>query len=446
MLRVARVRAYDSGLDAGKVGFRHSSCSVVGVVMKDLVIVGAGTAGTMMANKLVALLPQDWRVTVVDKDDDHVYQPGLLFVPFGDYRPEELVRSRRRYLDPRVRVLLEGFETIDGDAKVVHLGQGGRLRYDVLIIATGCTAEPAQTPGLTGTGWKQDAFDFYSLDGATALRDHLETFVGGTLVLNVAEMPIKCPVAPLEFVLLAEAFFQKRGLRDEVKLVYATPLDGAFTKPRASQVLGNMLSERGIEVVPDFSVEEVDGKTRRIKAYDGRSQDYNLLVMIPVHVGAAQIRASGLGDAMGFVPTNKHTLQTDAHAEMFAIGDATNLPTSKAGSVAHFQAEVLTKNILSFIAGKELLATFDGHANCFIETGHEKALLIDFNYETEPLPGRFPLPGIGPFSLLQESHINHWGKLAFKWVYWNKLLSGEELPIGHDMVLAGKWTGETRSA
>ena len=259
------------------------------------------------------------------------------------------------------------------------------------------------------------------------------------MVLNVVDNPIKCPVAPLEFLFLADAFFTERGMRDRVEIVYATPLDGAFTKPRASAMLGGLLEQRNIQVVPDFALEKVDGEKRVLTAYDGREERYDLLVSIPLHFGSDIIKKSGLGDDLGFVPTHKHTLQSDAHPEIFSIGDATNLPASKAGAVAHFQSEVLTDNILRYLEGRPLAADFDGHANCFIETGFGKAMLIDFNYETEPLPGRFPLPGIGPFTLLEESQVNHWGKLAFKWIYWNKLLPGDDLPLDHRMLMAGKW-------
>ncbi|MBL9107955.1 MAG: hypothetical protein JNM74_01740, partial [Myxococcales bacterium] len=177
-----------------------------------------------------------------------------------------------------------------------------------------------------------------------------------------------------------------------------------------------------------------------LKAYDGREEPYDLLVTVPVHAGSEAIATSQMGDAAGFFPTHKHTLQSLHFPNVFAIGDATDLPSSKAGAVAHFQSEVLFENVLRFVAGKELHAGFDGHANCFIETGHGKAMLIDFNYETEPLPGRFPLPGVGPFTLLEESAVNHWGKLAFKWLYWNVLLEGKELPLDHRMLMAGKWS------
>ncbi len=408
--------------------------------MKRIIVLGAGTGGTMMANKLVRALPEDaWRVTVIDRDDIHLYQPGLLFLPFGQYRAEEIVKRRKNLLDPRVELVLGEIDRLAPSESTVHVKGGDALRYDVLVVATGSRILPEQTQGLTGVGWKSTAFDFYTLEGSLALRSALERFQGGRIVVNVAEMPIKCPVAPLEFLFLAEAHFAQRGMRHKVEIAYATPLDGAFTKPRASAAFGDMLRQRGIDVIPDFSVSEVDGSRRVIKSYDGRETNYELLVTIPPHGGAEVIQKSGLGDASGWLPVDKHTLQNPTFPNVFALGDATNLPASKAGAVAHFQSEVLFDNVLRFIGGQPLEPGFDGHANCFIETGYGKAMLIDFNYETEPLPGRFPLPGVGPFTLLEESATNHWGKLAFKWVYWNVLLEGKELPLDHRMLMAGKW-------
>jgi sulfide:quinone oxidoreductase len=408
--------------------------------MKQLLILGGGTAGTMMANKLVEALPTGWQVTVVDRDDLHVYQPGLLFVPFGMYQPHGIVRSRSSLLHPDVRYVVAGVERVAPDEKVVALADGTKLAYDLLILATGAALLPDETPGLTGRWWREDVFDFYTLDGATALASRMEQLEGGRLVINAVAMPIKCPVAPLEFAFLADAWFTERGLRDKVEIVYSTPLDGAFTKPVASRALGNMLGERGIEVVTEFNASEVDQDRKVLHGYGGRELDFDLLVTVPLHGGSPAVVDSGLGDELGFVPTHPHTLQSVHHPDIFVLGDATNLPTSKAGAVAHFQGDVLLPNVLRHIAGRPLLPDFDGHANCFIETGHGKAMLIDFNYETEPLPGRFPLPGIGPFHLLEESHINHWGKLAFRWVYWNVLVKGDELPFDHRMVMAGKWS------
>jgi sulfide:quinone oxidoreductase len=409
--------------------------------MKNIVIVGAGTGGTTMASKLRrALKETEWSITVLDRDNVHVYQPGLLFVPFGLLRESELYRPRDVLLPRGVTFVQAPIARIAPDENAVVMESGERFAYDVLVLATGCEIAPSQTEGLTEQGFYETAFDFYTPEGSVALSHALSSFKAGKLVVHIAEMPIKCPVAPLEFAFHADAYFTKRGLRDKVEIVYATPLDAAFTKPVASRMLGGLMAERNIKIEPDFNVASVDGARRVMKAYDGREIDYDLLVTVPPHQGSAVIRTSGLGDAQGFVPTDKHTLVTKAHTNVFALGDATDLPSSKAGSVAHFQSDILFENILDFIDGRAPSHHFDGHSNCFIETGFDKAMLIDFNYETEPLPGRFPIPGVGPFTLLEESHVNHWGKLAFKWMYWNLLVKGEPIPLEANMTMLGKWS------
>ena len=413
--------------------------------MSRIVILGAGTAGTMMANRLRRVYARDiadgrTSVAVVDADAQHVYQPGLLFLPFGLYEPGQLVRPRRKQLHPDVRYVAERIERIDLADSAVHLARGAPMHYDVLIVATGSRIVPEETEGLTGPGWRERMFDFYTLDGATRLRDALARFEGGRLVIDVVEMPIKCPVAPLEFAFLADWYFTKRGIRDRVDIQYVTPLDSAFTKPTCSRALTHLLAEKRISLVTEYNAGRVDGEAGVMYSWDEREVPFDLLVTIPLHMGAEFVSRSGdLGDDMGFVRTNHHTLQSLAAPNVFAIGDATNVPASKAGSVAHFQADVLTGNVRRFLKGEPLAPEFDGHANCFIETGFDKALLIDFNYATEPLPGTFPIPGIGPMRLLEESRLNHWGKLAFRWIYWNVLLPGRDIPgIGPRMSMRGK--------
>ncbi|MBP7692317.1 MAG: NAD(P)/FAD-dependent oxidoreductase [Anaerolineales bacterium] len=408
--------------------------------MKTLLILGAGTGGTMMANKMAQKLDlSEWRIIVVDKDETHYYQPGFLFIPFGIYGPEEVRRPKRNYLPQGVEVIFSDIEVIESHASRVKLTKDSRvLHYDQLIIATGTRTVPEETPGLQDGGWYKNVFDFYTYKGAVALAQFLRRWPGGRLVLNVAEMPIKCPVAPLEFLFLAHAFFHERGLRDKVEIVYATPLPGAFTKPRTSAVMGTMLQERGIHLEAEFTISEVDNSRQVIASYDGREINYDLLVTIPVHMGSTAIQNSKLGDALHFVPTHKHTLQSKQWPNVWVIGDATDLPASKAGSVAHFEADVLTENLLRHLDGLEPEPAFDGHANCFIESGFGKGFLIDFNYDTEPLPGKFPMPGVGPFDLLKESEANHWGKLMFRWIYWNLLLRGAELPLETQMSMVGK--------
>ena len=242
----------------------------------------------------------------------------------------------------------------------------------------------------------------------------------------------------MEFVFLADWFFHERGLRDKVELIYATPLSGAFTKPKASAILGGVLEQKHIRVVPDFVISEVDNGKQAILSYDGQEVGYDLLVSIPVNKGAEVIGRSGMGNDLNYVEVDKHTLQSKRWPNVWALGDATDAPASKAGSVVHFEGDTLVENLLRHMQGLEPLPSFDGHSNCFIESGYGKAFLIDFNYETEPLPGTFPLPGIGPLTLLQESPLNHWGKMMFRWLYWNMFLPGEELPFTNQMSMAGK--------
>jgi sulfide:quinone oxidoreductase len=405
-----------------------------------IVILGGGTGGTVMANRLRRRFDErEARVTVVDRDDRHVYQPGLLFVPFGLADVDEIVRPRARQLHRGIDFVRSEIDHVDLTEDRVVLVDGHVLEFDVLVVATGVTLQPEETEGLTGAGWNERMLTFYDVAGAEQLGRVLESFDGGRVVVNLVDMPIKCPVAPLEFAFLADAYFTERGIRDRVELSYVTPLDGAFTKPVAAERLAGLLADKGIELVTEFAVGEADGVGRRLVSWDDREVPFDLLVTVPLHGGAPYVgRSEGLGDDLGFVPTDQHTLQSHAKPNVFAIGDATNLPISKAGSVTHFEAEALEDNIARFLEARELTSRYDGHANCFIETGFGKALLIDFNYDTEPLPGRFPT-AVGPLPLLKESRLNHLGKLMFQWLYWHVLLPGRDIPgISPEMTSSGK--------
>lgn len=408
--------------------------------MKNLLILGAGTAGTMVANRMRRLLDSDeWRITIVDQQEVHYYQPGFLFIPFGIYSKNDVIKPKRDFIPAGVELVMSSIDVIEPDQNRVRLGNGRNLSYDFLVIATGAKTHPEETPGLQEHEWHRTIHDFYTIEGAVALARHLRTWQGGRMVVNVVENPIKCPVAPLEFIMLADWFFHEQGLRDKVEIIYTTPLSGAFTKPIASKYLGDILEQKNIQVVPDFMIEHADPDAKKIVSYDEQEIEYDLLVSIPLNKGDDAIGRSSLGDELNFIPVDQYTFLSPQHDNIFVLGDAASLPTSKAGSVAHFAVDCWSENFLRYIDGLELLPTFDGHANCFIESGFGKGLLIDFNYVVEPLPGHYPLPGIGPFTLLQESEANHWGKMMFRWMYWNILLRGQELPLPARMYMAGKW-------
>ncbi|MDX1765777.1 MAG: FAD/NAD(P)-binding oxidoreductase [Candidatus Saccharimonadales bacterium] len=404
---------------------------------KHILIIGAGTAGTIAANRLSRGKRYD--ITVIDQVDQHYYQAGYVFLPFGKLKDKDLIKPKAKFIPRRATYIRGEVNKIEHSKSRVLLKNGNTVDYDLLVIATGAKINPKEIPGMHNGQWYKSIFDFYTIDGARALRDFLKEWKGGTMAVHITEMPIKCPIAPLEFTFLADSFFKEKGMRSKVKLKFITPLDGAFTKPTASKSLGYLLEDKAIEVVPNFNVERIDPKAKKLISYDSKSETYDVLVTVPTNMGDDMIGRSGLGDELNFVPVYQHTLQSTQRKNIFVVGDAAALPTSKAGSVAHFQIDTLVENIGRYFAKQPLIKSFDGHANCFIETGEGKAMLIDFNYQQEPVTGKFPFPVVGPLPLLKESRTNHWGKLAFRWVYWNLLLKDRPLPgIPSRMRFAGK--------
>jgi len=332
--------------------------------MKKLVILGAGTAGTMAANRLVRMLNMDeWQMTLVDQDPVHYYQPGFLLLPFGMNTVKQIVKPKNNYVPRGAKLIQSSIVAIEPDHKRVKLENGEVLDYDFLIIATGADIHPEETPGLAEHEWGKSIHSFYSFESSKALAEHLRTWQGGRLVGNVVENPIKCPVAPLEFLFLADWYFHKRGMRDKVELVYATPLPGAFTKPKAAKMLGELLDSKRIHVEPEYYIERAEPDAKKIISYDEREVEYDLLVSIPLNKGADVVGAAGLGDDLNFVPVNKETLLSDQYENIFVLGDATNVPASKAGSVTHYEVDIFSENFLHFIEGKPMHGKFDGHAN-----------------------------------------------------------------------------------
>jgi len=419
--------------------------------MKKLLILGSGTGGTIIANVMRKKLKNtEWDITIIDKSLDHLYQPGLLFLPFVlyGYNDETAVRKdKKKFIPAGVNFVEAEINLIDHAKKSVKT-TNGNFDYDKLVVALGCDVHPEEVEGMEkaiGSGVNT----FYSLPSAMQLQKDLSKFEGGRLILNIAEMPIKCPVAPLEFVFLADYYFTKKGIRDKVEIALCTPTPGAFSKPIASGILGASMEKKNIKVIPNFTIASVDNKKKTMTSYEKHEENYDLLVSIPPTRGADLVDDSGIGNGAGYVNVDHHTLKVNHVEDIFAVGDVCNVPTSKAGSVTHFMAEVVIENLLRDINGESAKPDFDGHSNCFIESGFKKAYLIDFNYKVEPLPGNFPIPGFGPFGLLKDTKINHMGKMAFKPLYWSKLLRGKPLApfnmVSNKLRLAGKDTSLLKS-
>ena len=369
--------------------------------MKHLVILGAGTAGTMVANRVSRSVPPDWSISVVDPAPRHLYQPGLVSLPFGNRSGDELERPRETTLSPRVNWIQETVRALDPERREVCVEGSSRLHYDLLVIASGAGVHPA----------KSAAHQPWTLPGALALREALQRFQEGRLVVRLPGTPIKGPLAPFELLFLADEYFTLRGIRDRVELVLTTPLADLWPQPMAAAALSRLLDSRAITV-------ERGGETAG-----------DLLVAVPPHCGAPYLAAAGLADESGFVPTEPQTLRAVGQDHIFALGDATDLPLPKTGSVAHFQSRVVTENLLRALAGRSLTGVFDGHASCFVESGWGRALLVDGTYDAEPAPGFYPLPWIGPLRLLDESRLNHWTRSVLEPLYWRGLLPGLALPI-----------------
>ncbi len=405
--------------------------------MKKIVILGSGCGGTIVAAKLRQhLSDSEWKITIIDKDEIHHYQPGWLFIPFGVYKAKDCQKPKREFIPPGVDFVLDEIVGVNPDKRLVA-GKKNSYDYDWLIISTGCRIVPEEVEGLMDD-WHKNAHDFYTLEGARLLRDKLKYFNSGRLVLNIAELPYKCPVAPLEFIFMVDWFFTVNGVRNNIELELVTPISGAFTKPIASKILGEIAEQKNIKITPNFDIAQVNAEEKTIESHRGDKVPYDLLVSIPPNFGAQFIEDSDMGDPMRFIDTDHFTLKAKNYDHIYVIGDATNVPASKAGAVAHYESETVVENIVREIDGQEPKPTFDGHATCFICSGYEKAVLIDFNYKYEPLPGKFPFPGLGPFTLLGDSNFNYWGKMMFKWVYWNLMLKGIDLPLEQQMTMAGK--------
>ena len=329
--------------------------------MKHLVILGHGTGGTIIAAKMrQRLAEKDWQITVIDRDWQHHYQPGWLFIPFGIYTAADCVKPKAKFVPPGVNFVLDEISEIDPVKKQVKTRRD-TYAYDWLVVATGARIMLDEVEGMA-EGMGGDIHTFYSQEGAVALYDKLKYFNKGRVVINIAELPFKCPVAPLEFAFMADWFFTKNGVRKNIEIELVTPLSAAFTKPVAAGILGKICEEKNIKVTPNYQIAQVDAAKKVIKSYGDQEVPYDLLVAIPPNFGAQIIIDSGMGDPMGYVDTDHHTLKAKNYDYIYVVGDATNVPTSKAGAVAHYEADTIVDNLVREIDGQPPWPNYDGHA------------------------------------------------------------------------------------
>jgi sulfide:quinone oxidoreductase len=371
-----------------------------------VVVLGGGVGGTLAANLLSKELGRDAHVTVVDPTGMHVYQPGFLYVALGEANGRWLARDERTLLRKDVELIVEGADRVDPEAGYVQLQRGGTLPFDHLVIATGARLVPEQVPGML-----EGAHDFYSLEGALRLREALREFDGGRILIGVAGVPYKCPPAPVEFTLMLDRYLTKRGIRDRSEVTLLSPLNRAFTIESASKLVQPIMERRGIGLSTFFNVETVDPSAGIVTSLEGEKAEYDLLVLVPPHRGQQAVEDSGLGEAGGWIPTDRTTLQHERFENVFAIGDATNLPISKSGSTAHFEAPVVASRIASVIRGTAPKASYAGRVMCFLETGGGRATALRFDYEHPPVP---PKP----------SRHWHWAKWMFNRLYWATVPQG----------------------
>ena len=375
--------------------------------MKKVVILGGGVGGTIVANLLTKKLrPDEAEITLVDKTGKHVYQPGFVYVAFEHQKPGKLVRDERRLLKNRVKLVVGEAVKIDADGKKVRLADGTVLEYDRLVVALGARLTPDELPG-----YKEAAHHFYSLEGAVKLRQALEDFRGGKVVVTVASVPYKCPPAPSEAACQLDYYFTKKGIRDKVDIHFLSPLSRVFPLEPVNPVVEQVFAKHNIRSTIFFNVESVDPDKKTVSSIEGETVLYDLLIMVPPHRGAKVVEESGLGDRGGWLPTDKFTLRTKAHADIFALGDCTDVPVSKSGAAAHFQAKVIAESVVADLRGLQATAKYDGHVMCYCDAGYHKGISMSFDYEHPPVP-----PPLG---------LKDWmGKRFLNRVYWIMVPTG----------------------
>ena len=375
-------------------------------MLNDVLVLGGGVGGTVVANLVAKEVGDRARITVVDTTGVHVYQPGFLYVAIGQEKPEALRRPEAQLLRHDIKLVTERATRVDPESQKVVLASGRTLRYDELLLATGSRTVMEEVPGGAG------AHDFYTMEGAIRLYDALKRFEGGTIVIGVAGIPYKCPPAPVEFAFLLDDYLRSQHLREKSEIKLLSPLNRAFTIEATSKLVQPILVERGIELTGFFNVESVDPINKTVSSLEGETVGYDLLVLVPPHRGQKLIEDSGLGDERGWVPVDKNTLKHAKFEHIWSIGDATSIPISKSGSVAHYEASVAAAGIAAAVKGEAAPThVYDGKVMCFLETGHGQATTIRFDYDHPPVS---PTP----------ARRWHWAKTLFNKTYWHTVPQG----------------------
>ena len=395
--------------------------------MQRVLILGGGVGGTLTANlvarKLKARIAKgEAMVTVVDATGRHLYQPGYMYIAMGNERPEKLERPERKLLDGNVNLVVDTIVKIDTGASKVELASGETLVYDQLVIATGSRIVPE-----TIEHFDEEAHHFYTAEASAKLRKALDAFTGGKILIGIAGIPYKCPPAPLEVAFLVESELRDRGLRDKTELQFLSPINRAFTIESVSEMATPIFAEKGIDLQLLAGIDSIDAERKVVITDAMEEYPYDLLICVPPHKGAQVLTDSGLAPKSGWLPTDRHTLQVkkmaapgvkdedvERYPNIFALGDATDLPLSKAGSTAHFEAPIVAERVAAAVLGRKPSgkhALYTGKVMCFFEVGDGKGTLLSFDYDNPPKPPR-------------PNQLWHLGKIMFNKTYWQTVPKG----------------------